>query len=53
MKKIGKWSEISIVMIPDKSVGSSLRFVNKLSIREAVEEVIRVGLLILGFKDKA
>ena len=37
--------------IPDRSVESSSWLENRLSIKVAVEDVIRVGLLILGFKE--
>ena len=49
LKKIGKWSEISEIRLPDSNLHGSL--IKNLSISVAELSVILVGLLIIGRSD--
>ena len=49
VKKIGIWSEISEIRMPDSKLHGSL--INKLSINVAELSVTLVGLLIIGRSD--
>ena len=49
IEKIGKWSEISEISIPDSKLHGSL--IKKLSISVAELSVILFGLLIIGRSD--